>query len=123
MKLYRVIIPVSDTEAGARFYSRLFDQEGERVAVNRHYFDCGIVVAVVGPGGRRAEHPLPDYAYFAVDDLEQTLDRARAAGAIIEEEIKSYPWGERSFYARDPWDNPLCFVDESTLFTGGRFVP
>ncbi|MCA9821249.1 MAG: VOC family protein [Dehalococcoidia bacterium] len=123
MRLYRVILPVPDTEAGARFYARLFGQEGERIAENRHYFDCGIVVAVVGPGGRATEHPMPDYCYFAVEDLEQTLVRAREAGATIEKEIDTYPWGERSFYVRDPWGNPLCFVDDSTLFTGGRFVP
>lgn len=28
------------------------------------------------------------------------------------------PWGERSFYCRDPFGNGLCFVDEKTLFTG-----
>jgi len=28
------------------------------------------------------------------------------------------PWGERSFYAVDPFGNPLCFVDQKTLFTG-----
>jgi hypothetical protein len=28
------------------------------------------------------------------------------------------PWGEKSFYAEDPWGNGLCFVDEKTLFTG-----
>ena len=30
------------------------------------------------------------------------------------------PWGERSFYLRDPFGNPLCFVDAATLFTGPR---
>jgi hypothetical protein len=34
-------------------------------------------------------------------------------GAVAER-----PWGERSFYMRDPAGNPLCFVDASTLFTG-----
>jgi len=33
-------------------------------------------------------------------------------------EIVKRPWGERSFYAHDPWGNGLCFVDENTLFTG-----
>ena len=28
------------------------------------------------------------------------------------------PWGERSFYAEDPWGNPLCFVEEGTVYTG-----
>ena len=33
-------------------------------------------------------------------------------------EIVKRPWGERSFYARDPFQNRLCFVDAQTLFTG-----
>jgi hypothetical protein len=28
------------------------------------------------------------------------------------------PWGERSFYAEDPWGNPLCFVEEGTFYRG-----
>jgi hypothetical protein len=32
--------------------------------------------------------------------------------------IATRPWGERSFYLRDPFGNPLCFVDAATLFTG-----
>jgi hypothetical protein len=27
------------------------------------------------------------------------------------------PWGERSFYAEDPWKNPLCFVEEGTVYS------
>jgi hypothetical protein len=30
------------------------------------------------------------------------------------------PWGERSFYADDPFGNGLCFVDAQTVFTGRR---
>jgi hypothetical protein len=31
--------------------------------------------------------------------------------------IAQRPWGERSFYMNDPSGNPLCFVDEKTVFT------
>jgi len=33
--------------------------------------------------------------------------------------IETRPWGERSFYMKDLFGNPLCFVDEQTVFTGG----
>lgn len=122
MRIHRVIVPVPDTDAGATFYSKLLGQPGERVAMNRHYFDCGVVLAVVGPGERQGHSPLPDYLYFTVDDLDSTYERAHRSGASIEEEITTHSWGERSFYLRDPWDNPLCIVDETTAFTGGRFV-
>jgi hypothetical protein len=28
------------------------------------------------------------------------------------------PWGERSFYAEDEWQNPLCFVEAGTTYPG-----
>ena len=34
--------------------------------------------------------------------------------------IEKRPWGEVSFYMKDPFGNPLSFVDETTLFTGLR---
>ena len=37
---------------------------------------------------------------------------ARSAG------FAQRPWGERSFYATDPFDNPLCFVARDSVFTG-----
>jgi hypothetical protein len=33
-------------------------------------------------------------------------------------EISVRPWGERSFYAEDPWGNPLCFVQTGTTYPG-----
>lgn len=35
------------------------------------------------------------------------------------------PWGERMFWAADPFGNPISFVDEKTKFTGsgGRTSP
>lgn len=33
-------------------------------------------------------------------------------------EIAKRPWGERSFYAIDPFGNELCFVEAGTIFTG-----
>ena len=128
VRLYRVIIPVSDVDRAAAFYATLFGAPGERISGQRHYFDCGgIVLACVGPRGDNpaAEfRPNPDHIYFAVPDLEMMFERAKSAGCSwLEETIETRPWGERSFYARDPFGNPICMVDEDTLFTGGRFVP
>jgi hypothetical protein len=36
----------------------------------------------------------------------------------VDDRIRKRPWGEKSFYARDPFGNPICFVDEKTVFTG-----
>jgi len=41
----------------------------------------------------------------------------------LDAEIKPRPWGEHSFYARDPFGNKLCFVKKGTEFLGGAFIP
>lgn len=131
-KLYRVILPAGDLGRSVDYFSRLLDTPGERVSDGRHYFDCGgVILACVVPESAEGAHPNSDHVYFAVNDLEATRSRAEEAaaeglGAIAEGEtgeIAERPWGERSFYAHDPFGNPVCFVDERTLFTGGRFVP
>jgi predicted enzyme related to lactoylglutathione lyase len=122
-RLYRVILPVSDIGLAEQFYSRVLGMPGKRISAGRHYFDCGgTILACLDPradGERRDAAPNPDHIYLAVDDLESVYDRAVAAGCRwIEPKIQQRPWGERSFYAQDPFGNPICFVDETTLFTG-----
>ena len=130
-RLYRVIVPVDDLEAAAGFYSTLLGQEGMRISPGRHYFACGdVTVAVYSPradGDPRDPRPNFDHVYFAVDDLEEVYRRAERLGGLSEDigdgrlpmgRIAVRPWGERSFYLKDPFGNPLCFVDSRTVFTG-----
>jgi hypothetical protein len=56
----------------------------------------------------------------STDDLDAAHERAREAGCRELTDIEVRPWGERSFYAHDPFENPICFVDSQTLFTGDR---
>jgi catechol 2,3-dioxygenase-like lactoylglutathione lyase family enzyme len=129
--LFRVILPARRIDEAVRFYRRVLEDDGERVSPNRHYFDCeGIVLAIVEPEGREPGFsPNPDHVYFAVDDLEAALKRCEVAGAggfdVPDQDagIADRPWGERSFYVRDPSGNPLCFVERGSEFRGGRFVP
>ncbi len=130
-RLYRVILPVSDIERAATFYSELLGADGRRVSPGRHYFDAGeVILALVDPGAdgdSTKARPNQDYVYFAVHDLESVFSRAERVGGLLREDgdgglpmgrIAKRPWGERSFYMKDPSGNPLCFVDETTLFTG-----
>ncbi len=121
-RLFRVILPVSDIDRAERFYSELLAMKGVRVSSGRHYFDCGgTILACFDP---RADTdpfslgPNPDHLYFSVGDLEGVLRRAIRLKAEILDPIADRPWGERSFYLRDPFGNKLCFVDRSTLFLG-----
>jgi predicted enzyme related to lactoylglutathione lyase len=124
-RLYRVILPVSDIERATAFYAKVLQTPGARVSRGRHYFDCdGTILACFDPradGDEFDATPNPDHVYFAVDDLEAIHARARAAGCdTIDEKIATQPWGERMFYAKDPFGNPIAFVDHRTVFTGKR---
>jgi catechol 2,3-dioxygenase-like lactoylglutathione lyase family enzyme len=130
--LFRVIVPVADIERATVFYARVLGARGQRVSPGRHYFDCeGTILACYDPardGDGYEARPLPEPIYLAVDDLEGVFDRAREAGAAFSAEvvpevgplgaIAQRPWGERSFYASDPFGNPLCFVSRDSVFTG-----
>jgi uncharacterized glyoxalase superfamily protein PhnB len=128
-KLFRVTLQVSDLDQAAAFYAKLLDDPGRRIPRgSRHYFDCGsMILALVDMmAGGLEPKPIPDYIYFAVPDLEAVYERARSLGCLSKDDVHGEqagemvirPWGERSFYADDPWGNGLCFVDEKTLFTG-----
>jgi catechol 2,3-dioxygenase-like lactoylglutathione lyase family enzyme len=124
-------MPVADIDPAAQFYATLLGQPGVRVSPGRHYFACGeTTLALYSPkadGDRRDPRPNFDHVYFAVDDLGEIHGRAHELGGLSEAigdgqlpmgQIATRPWGERSFYMRDPFGNPLCFVDTRTLFTG-----
>jgi predicted enzyme related to lactoylglutathione lyase len=130
-RLYRVIMPVGDLDSAVPFYAALLDQAGMRISPGRHYFRCGDVTLALysprGDGDPREPRPNFDHVYFAVDDLEAVFERAQATGGLSVEtgdgelamgDIQKRPWGEVSFYMHDPFGNPICFVDSSSLFTG-----
>ena len=131
VRLFRVILPVGDLDRAAQFYRQLLQQDGMRISPGRHYFDCGgVVIALYNPaadGDRTEPRPNFEHVYFAVSDLEGAFSRAEGTGGLVDVigdgnlpmgRIAKLPWGERSFYMRDPFGNPLCFVDEKTMFTG-----
>ena len=128
-KLYRIILQVSDLDQAEQFYGALLGDKGRRIPrASRHYIDCGPVILALVDVTAEGEtpKPLPDNIYFAVANLEEVYAKAKALNCLSDEdvhgdsaaEIVVRPWGERSFYVIDPWDNKLCFVDETTLFTG-----
>ena len=127
-KLFRIALEVADLEKAVAFYSKLLGLEGRLQRGSRAYFDCGpVILAILDPTPGGLE-PKPNSAdvYFAVKDIDRIHARARALNCLSREgvhgasggEVITRPWGERSFYAIDPWGNGLCFVDETTLFTG-----
>jgi catechol 2,3-dioxygenase-like lactoylglutathione lyase family enzyme len=121
-----VILPVDDIEHAEAFYTDLLDLAGERVSPGRHYFNCGGTILAcydpVADGDGKGDgwrHHFNQYFYFAVDDLKAVFERAKGLNCRARDKaIADMPWGERLFYMQDPFGNPICFVDERTLFTG-----
>jgi catechol 2,3-dioxygenase-like lactoylglutathione lyase family enzyme len=126
-KIFRVTLEVADLDKAASFYADLLGIAGKRHPGARHYFDCGgVILAVLNPtAGGVPPTPNPKSLYFAVDDVKAVHKRARDLKALAPYkvhgepagEVTERPWGERSFYAVDPWGNDLCFVEEGTLYT------
>lgn len=131
-RLYRVLVPVSDIDAAQLFYESVLGCSGQRVSPGRHYFDCeGTILACFDPqsdGDGYEARPNPEPLYLAVSDLESTFEACIRAGAQLAVgappgvgplgKIAKRPWGERSFYADDPFGNPLCFVSADSIFVG-----
>ena len=133
--LYRVAVPVDDLAKADVFWSGLLELNVDDAIPNRHYLKTlGAIVVLIGTVEHDRSHGLPGKAfrpnteilYFAVADLDAAFERATKLGMqpIDDEEvgdgIATRPWGERSFYGRDPAGNPICLVDETMLYTGSR---
>ncbi|MEO8840561.1 MAG: VOC family protein [Kofleriaceae bacterium] len=126
-RMFRIILHVGDLDVATDIYAKLLGTPGRAVGGGRVYFDVGAMTLalLVNDGPPKS---VPEYVYFAVDNLEEIHTIATELDVLAGDEIHGRPggeievrpWRERSFYARDPWDNGLCFVDETTLFTGRR---
>ncbi len=125
--LFRLTVEVGDLKKAAKFYESMLGVKGRVLPGSRCYFACGPVtlqVLDVSSGGK--PHPAAKSLYFTVKDLEAAHARARSLRCLSREsvhgepggEIHLRPWGERSFYVEDPWDNPLCFVEAGTVYEG-----
>jgi catechol 2,3-dioxygenase-like lactoylglutathione lyase family enzyme len=125
-KLFRVVLPVSDIELAADFYFQVFGVKGKRVAPGKHFFDYeGVSLSCYDPlanGDKLGQgwmHHENQFTYFSVKNLDALYFRLmKVPDAEIDSNIKENEIGERLFYALDPFGNPLCFVDEKTVFEG-----
>ena len=125
--LFRINLEVGNIDQAAQFYSTLFGIEGRKQAGSRCYFNCGAVtLQVVDVSSSGKPHPAAKALYFTVKDLDAVFERAKTLGCLSLEDVHGVsggvisvrPWGERSFYAEDKWENPLCFVEDWTIYPG-----
>lgn len=125
-RLFRVILPVPDIERAAGVYAQLLGSSGERVSPGRHYFDCGGTILACydsdtdgdGPA-QPCRYSLDQFLYFAVPDIDATHTLAMQLGFTIRPGgVQVMPWGERIFWATDPFGNPVSFVATGSEFVG-----
>ncbi len=119
LRLYQVVLPVSDIDQAEKFYSHLLGTPGRRVSPGQHHFECGGVILICndlsGEGDSSQTSSSPHRLIFVVEDIEAVFERAQSGGcASVDEQILSQPWGERSFFSVDPFKNSLGFMDETT---------
>ena len=126
-QFFRLNVEVGDLDAAIKFYTKLLNVQGRKQPGSRCYFDCGpVTLSVLDVSSVSQPHPAAKALYFTVNNLEAAFTRAKALGCLSQENVHDAPgggivvrpWGERSFYAEDPWKNPLCFVEEGTVYTG-----
>jgi predicted enzyme related to lactoylglutathione lyase len=123
-QMFRLNLEVGDVAAAAKLYGDLFAQPTRSQPGNRVYLNCGpVTLQVVGVA---QPHPAPKALYFTVKDLDAVHARAKTLGVDSSGkvhggrggDIRVQPWGERSFYADDPWGNTFCFVEAGTVYGG-----
>ena len=126
-QFFRLNIEVGDLESAISFYSKLLGIDGRKQAGSRVYYNCGpVTLQVVDVSPAHAPHVAAKALYFTVNDLEAAFERAKGLKCLSRESVHDAPgggivvrpWGERSFYVEDPWKNPLCFVEEGTVYAG-----
>jgi predicted enzyme related to lactoylglutathione lyase len=126
-QFFRLNVEVGNIEEAINFYSKLLGIPGRKQPGARCYFECGpVTLSVLDVSSIGSPHTAAKALYFTVKDLEAAFERAKELGCLSQESVHDAPgggivvrpWGERSFYALDPWGNPLCFVEEGTVYTG-----
>lgn len=124
IRLFRLNIEVANLAQATSFYAALLGSEGRPQMGGRCYFEAGGVTLQV------VETATPQLAakalYFATSDLDRLHAIAGSLGCLADDRVHGEsagealvrPWGERSFYCNDPSGNPLCFVEDGTIYSG-----
>ena len=121
--LFRVTLEVNHLERARAFYEELLGMKGKKLPGSRVHFECGqTVLQIADVSASGPSHPCARSVCFAVPNLDAVHKRAKKLKCLSLElvhdrpggAIHKRPWGEKSFYADDPWFNSLCFVQAGT---------
>ena len=117
-------IDVDDLEKGVAFYRDALGLRLERRLFNGTVAEMSGASSKIhlleNPAGSAAtqantlrsyqRHWTPVHIDFEVEDVEQAVKRAAAAGAILEGEIRSFNWGRLATLS-DPFGHGFCLIE------------
>jgi predicted enzyme related to lactoylglutathione lyase len=124
MREIRVCIDVDDLERAIGFYRDVFRlQLGRRLGqdwaemlgatspIDLLRAPAGSKASKALPNARRdyGRHWTPVHLDFVVDDLEEVVRRARAAGAVLDRDVQERPYGRMANLA-DPFGHGICIL-------------
>ena len=125
--LFRITLEVNNVDRAKAFYENLLGVKGRKLPGSRVHVNCGAtILQLVDVSASGPSHPCSGPVYLSVPNLEAVHKRAKKLKCLsiqlVHEKpggaILVRPWGERSFYADDPWFNALCFVETGTEYDG-----
>ena len=116
-------IDVGDLAAACRFYC-----DGLGLSIGRRFGDSGVellgtsaaIYLLAKPAGSAAaasmtqrrdyeRHWTPVHLDFVVPDIQSAVERARAAGAVLEGDVATHKWGRIALMA-DPFGHGFCLM-------------
>ena len=109
--LYRIILQVDNLDRAEEFYGKLLGDRGRRIPRGfRHYIDCGpVILALVDVTADKSKpQPLPDYIYFAVNNVEAVYERARELQCLSTEDVHGEHEDAQAVRRRGYHHQPLC---------------
>ena len=128
------VLTVSDVRAAVAWYERTFGFV-EHVRIGEgHRAQLGLpggaaaelIVAEVRPGRRVPTADGSLQIMLKVEDVAATLARATASGAIVADEFRDHPYGERQAGLTDPfghkWVLTQTLVDTAPEDWGGQTI-
>jgi predicted enzyme related to lactoylglutathione lyase len=110
-----VNIDVADVERAARFYCSALDlKPGRRFPGFAELLGSSAPIYLLERKERDfSRHWTPVHLDFVVSDVHAALERAQAAGAKLEKDVRIESWGSIATLA-DPFGNGFCILQ----FTG-----
>ena len=119
----RVCIDVEDLEKGIAFYTEVFgltlgrrlgrnwaELLGASSAIDLLAERAGTAPAPGTAGRDYRRHWTPVHLDWPVSDLDAAVRRAQAAGATLDREVQTRPYGRLANLA-DPFGNGFCFLE------------